>query len=71
MILQFTYTDTNLISELQYKFIGVLECKFNLDGLLQVNYEPTIMRIKKHGFLLCTIKNTKHHFKKHWNNIDY
>ena len=32
-------TDTYLISELQYPFIGVLECKFNLDGLLQVNYE--------------------------------
>ena len=45
MILQFTYTDTYLISELPYPFIGVLECKFNLDGLLQVNYELTIMRI--------------------------
>ena len=47
MILQFAYTDTYLISELPYPFIGVLECKFNLDGLLQVNNEPTIMRIKK------------------------
>jgi hypothetical protein len=28
------HTDTYLISELQYPFIGVLECKFNLDGLL-------------------------------------
>ena len=26
----------------------MLECKFNIDGLLQVNYELTIMRIK-HG----------------------
>ena len=33
------HTDTYLISELQYPFIGVLECKFNLDGLLQVIYE--------------------------------
>ena len=33
------HTDIHLISELQYPFIGVLECKFNLDGLLQVNYE--------------------------------
>jgi hypothetical protein len=33
------HTHTYLISELQYPFIGVLECKFNLDGLLQVNYE--------------------------------
>ena len=38
MILQFTYTYLFNI-ELQYPFIGVLECKFNLDGLLQVNYE--------------------------------
>ena len=38
MMLQFTYTDTNLISELQYKFIGVLECKFNLDGELWTDY---------------------------------
>jgi hypothetical protein len=45
------HTDTYLISELQYPFIGVLECKFNLDGSLQVNYELTIMRIK-HGFPL-------------------
>ena len=45
------HTDTYLISELQYPFIGVLECKFNLDELLQVNYELTIMRIK-HGFPL-------------------
>ena len=38
MMLQFTYTDTNLISELQYKFTGVLECKFNLDGELWTDY---------------------------------
>jgi hypothetical protein len=47
----------------------VLECKFNLVGLLQVNYELTIMRIKNTVFPYN--KNTKHHFKKHWNNIDY
>ena len=53
MILQFTYRYkkcTYLISELQYPFIGVLECKFNLDGLLQVNYELTIMRMKNMVF---------------------
>jgi hypothetical protein len=33
------HTDAYLISELQYPFIGVLECKLNLNGLLQVNYE--------------------------------
>ena len=38
MILQFTYRYLFHI-ELQYPFIGVLECKFNLDGLLQAIYE--------------------------------
>ena len=35
----YKYEFRSLISEIQYPFIGVLECKFNLDGLLQVNYE--------------------------------
>ena len=51
MILQFTYSYLFNIGT-QNIFIGVLECKFNLDGVLQVNYELTIMRIKKHGFPL-------------------
>ena len=63
------HTDTYLISELQYPFIRVLECKFNLAGLLQVNYELTIMRVKNTVFPYNI--NTKLHFKKHWNNIDY
>ena len=64
MILQFTYTDTYLISELQYPFIGVLECTFNLDGLLQVNNELTIMRIKKTWFFPMYNKKHKTSFQK-------
>jgi hypothetical protein len=33
------HTDTYVISELEYPFIGVLECKFNHDELLHVIYE--------------------------------
>jgi hypothetical protein len=44
-------------------FIRVLECKFNLDGLLKVNKELIIKRIK--NIVSCCNK------KKYWNTIDY
>jgi hypothetical protein len=58
MILQFTYSYLFNIGT-QYTFIGVLECKLNLDGLLQVNYELTIMRIKKTWFSPTIKKHLK------------
>jgi hypothetical protein len=39
----------------------VLECKLNLAGKLQVNYELTIMRIKNMVFPYNN--NTRHHSK--------
>jgi hypothetical protein len=50
------HTDIYLISKLQYPLIRVLECKFNLVGVLQVNYEMTTMRIK--NIMVTYNKNT-------------
>jgi len=45
-MLLFKYRSLILFPELQYPFIRVLECKFNLAGSLQVNKELITRRIK-------------------------